>query len=591
MKAIKHIIILLIFSAFFTSCAEDFLSIEPNNKANDGTYWTSETAIRNFAWGFYVNHFPAFGSGWTWGTVFYGQGLSKCDDFTSATKYTDNIPSSATAWRFDYVRRANYFIDRVKNAVIPDPNPATLEHWLGVGYFFRALAYHELIKTYGDVPWYDRVLEEEDPDLYIPRTPRTEIMDQLLIDLKYAAEKVRDNDGNNAVNKYVVLAYMSRIFLFEGTFLKYHNLDQTRATKYLEAAKWAANEVIGSGKYRLNNSYQTNFNAIDLANNTEVILYREYAAGIVMHLLHSYVNKEGQTGTSADAVNSYLCKDGFPISQSSLYQGEQGTRDGRTKIGESVFVDRDPRLRLNIVDSARVSTMGAPSTSGYSCLKYWNKDLKDIAGGLSNTNITDAPLIRLAEVMLNYAEACAELGTLIQDDLDISINALRDRAGMEMPHLQVQGGLPAVGGVLINDAQRDPTVPEMIWEIRRERRVETMFEYFRLDDLKRWAKLEYTDQDKYPLINTGMYIVRNQMLNAKGDPTMDKNITLYNPNTGQTGKEADGVLEGFVIPITSGKRTLTAVELQRAYLEPIPNDQIQLYKSNGVTLTQNPGWE
>src|SRR5699024_5462813 len=111
------------------------------------------------------------------------------------------------------------------------------DHWRGVARFFRALAYADKVKMYGDFPWVGKVLDENSSELYKPRTDRTVVMDSVLADFWYAAENVRSADPETGpqglvVNKDVVLAFMSRVFLFEGTFLKYHDIDQEEAKKY-----------------------------------------------------------------------------------------------------------------------------------------------------------------------------------------------------------------------------------------------------------------------------------------------------------------------------------------------------------------------
>src|SRR5690625_5176321 len=168
--------------------------------------------------------------------------------------------------------------------------PEAVEHWTGVGRFFRCLQYHLLVRSFGDVPWYDEVLEEDDERLYKPRDPRTVVMDNVLSDFKYAAEHVRESDGEDGltVNKYVVLAYMSRAFLFEGTFLKYHDIDQQKAEEYLKEAKWAADQIIQSGNYQVSDNYREMFNSLSLAGNHEMILYRKYEFGVLSHDL--YIN-------------------------------------------------------------------------------------------------------------------------------------------------------------------------------------------------------------------------------------------------------------------------------------------------------------
>ena len=559
-------IIALLIAAFVmtTGCKKDFLERYPLDALVDDTYWSNETNVRTFAFGFYPAYFGGYGSGFAWGKFFSGQALN--DDFAPSTpsQFTQVVPASGGGWSFAWVRKANIMIDRVQRA---DLTEEAKNHWTGIGRFFRALEYHDLVKRFGDVPWYDRELTDSDPDLYKPRDSRITVMDHVLEDFEFAAEHVRASDGTAGltVNKYVVLAMMSRVFLFEGTYLKYHNIDQAKATQYLTAAKWAANEVIVSNKYQIADNFRSVFNSLDLAGKKEVILYRQYESGILTHSLHSYVNGEPQSGVSKDAVESFLAEDGLPISISPLYQGD--------KTIDDVVADRDPRLTETIVPQLRLKgVVSNYSTSGYAVRKFFNEAIKDLPEGSSSLNRTDAPVIRYGEVLLNYAEAAAELGTITQADLDMSINKLRARPGIGMPPLQVIGNQPAVNNVVYDDPERDPTVPSLIWEIRRERRIELMFEGFRLDDLKRWEKLEYTDMQANSDINRGAWIVRADWPSLHADVKIENNAA-----------------EGYIIPapLAGSQRLFTD---PRVYLSPIPLDQIQLYLTNGVTLTQNPGW-
>jgi hypothetical protein len=564
MQNMKKNQLLILFAIVFVmgGCKKDFLQRLPQDTLVNENFWTNENNVRTFAWGFYPAYFSGYGSGYTWGKFFSGESLN--DDFapSTPTAFPKVVPTSGGGWSFAWVRKANIFIDRVQT--VPMSEEAK-NHWIGVGRFFRALEYNDLVKAFGAVPWYGHEMNESSPDLYKPRDSRILVMDSVLADFKFAAENVRASDGVNGltVNKYVVLAFMSRVFLYHGTYLKYHNIDQAKATEYLEAAKWAANEIITSGKYSITDAFRTVFNSVDLSSKKEVILYRKYESGLLTHSLHSYVNKEPQTGASKDAVESFLASDGLPITISPLYQGD--------KTIDAVMTNRDPRLPQTIFPELRLPGVHANySTSGYSVRKFFNEALKDDPTGSSNLNTTDAPVMRLGEVLLNYAEAAAELGTLTQADLDMSINKLRDRPGIGLPHLEVMGGQPAVNGVVYDDPDRDPTVPALIWEIRRERRTELMYEGFRLDDLKRWAKLEYTDTILNPDINRGAWIDRD-------DWPATLNVHIEN-----------NANEGYIIP--AWKPGTERRWDEKYYLDPLPLDQIKLYEAEGVVLEQNPGW-
>ena len=562
-KALLYKVTLFAALLVVSGC-EEHLTRPPLDQMTDETYWTNEENVRTFSWGFYPGFFTGYGSGFTWGSYFSGQSLN--DDFapTNPPQFTENVPTSGGGWGFANVRKANIFIDRVQGVVMA---PEAVEHWTGVGRFFRGLQYHLLVRSFGDVPWYDEVLEEDDERLYKPRDPRTVVMDNVLSDFKYAAEHVRESDGEDGltVNRYVVLAYMSRAFLFEGTFLKYHDIDQQKAEEYLKEAKWAADQIIQSGNYQVSDNYREMFNSLSLAGNPEMILYRKYEIGVLTHALNSYNNREPQTGVSKNAIESYLASDGLPISISPAYQGDRSIED--------VMANRDPRLHETIVPELRLNgVVSNYSTSGYATHKFLNEEIKDLPEGSSNLNPTDAPVIRYGEVLMNYAEAAAELGTLTQEDLDKSINQLRARGEGVVPPLQVIGGQPAVNGAVYDDPKRDPDVSPLLWEIRRERRTELMMEGFRLNDLRRWKKLDYADTVENPDINRGAWVDRNDYPDLQADVTLD----------------GEGE-QGYIVPSTQQQSQRRLYD-ERVYLNPIPLNQITLYRDNGAELSQNPGW-
>lgn len=559
----RKIISILLFSAIFLGCKKDFLERPPQDVLTDDTYWSNENNVRTFAYGFYPAYFVGYGSGYAWGNYFSGQSLN--DDFAPSqpTQFTKNVPASGGGWSFSWVRKANLFLNRIQK--VPMSQEA-INHWSGVARFFRAMEYFDLVRSFGDVPWYGSEMNATSEELYKPRDPRTLVMDSVLADFQFAAANVRESDGTKGltVNKYVVLAFMSRVFLYEGTWEKYHNTPNSNATKYLQAARDAADLVIQSGKYSVAPDYRKMFNSLSLSGNPEVMLYREYDEGLITHSLNSYVNLEAQTGTSKDAIESYLSDDGLPISLSPNYKGDKTIAD--------VMTDRDPRLYKTIVPTLRLNgEVPNYSTSGYSVLKFLNEDIAGLPIGSSNLNPTDAPIIRYGEVLMNYAEAVAELGTITQADLDKSINKLRDRADVQMPHLEIIGGNPAVNGVVYDDPNRDPSVSSLLWEIRRERRIELMMEGFRLDDLERWAKLSYTDTQGNPDINLGAWIV-------KADHPKMKDVKILNDAPA-----------GYIIPAWKPETQRLFTD-PKVYLNPLPLDQIKLYQDHGVELTQNPGW-
>jgi hypothetical protein len=193
-------------------------------------------------------------------------------------------------------------------------------------------------------------------------------------------------------------------------------------------------------------------------------------------------------------------------------------------------------------------------------------------------------------VLLNYIEAAAELADMglyavTQTDVDQTINALRKRAGYaaasRVADMKIIGNQPAVGTTVYDDADRDPSVPSFIWEVRRERRLELLYEGFRLHDLKRWRKIDYTNTRLYPKKNLGAWVVKNTVTKALVLADINGNVTsAANVTTGsgyiKVSQTVRDESNGFVLP--------------RNYLESVPTYQIDFYSRSGYSLTQNPGW-
>ncbi len=567
--------LILILGAGLISCSKDFLEKPPLDQLSDETFWVSEKNVRTFSYGFYTDYFKGYGSGNTWGNFFSGQSLN--DDFAPGTPsaYIKDVPATNGGWGYSYVRKANLFLQKIQDMpVSQNMTEEAKKHWSGIARFFRAMEYCDLVQRFGDVTWYDQVISEKDTaQLYKPREDRAYIMDKVLEDFKYAAENVRVSDGVEklTINKDIVLGFMSSKFLFEGTWQKYHKGSAAKAKEYLEASKWAANEVIQKGKYSLG-KYREVFNSLDLSTNSEVLLFRQYEPKILTHSLMNYVDYEPQTGASKSLMDSYLADDGLPISLSTKYKGDKDVKE--------YFANRDGRMKETYPDSLRLNApkmSTAYSTSGFVTYKFLNESFVN-----DRFNTTDAPILRFGEILVNYAEACAELATvggepISNSDLDKSINKLRKRINVNLPDLRVNGDQPIVNGQVYDDPKRDKSVPSLIWEIRRERRVELVFEGFRYDDLRRWKKLEYTDTEMNPEINMGAWIRKSDFdKSPKPLPTI---VLNKDPKA----------LEGYITPSWQ-PQTQRKFTNPRIYLYPLPTDQIVLYKQHSIELTQNPGW-
>jgi hypothetical protein len=589
-KLLVFISVLLVLS----SC-EDYLDRENLDTFDEGNFWTSEGNMRLFAQGAYTAYFYGYGSGYSWGNYFTGGDWS--DEYSSAAIWTQNPATSGNGWGFTWVRRANIMINRVEKMPVSDE---AKNHWRGIGRFFRAMEYADLARLFGDVPWFDKEILPADVDLsFKERDPLPFVATKIMEDYQYAVENVRINDGTMQINRDVVLAFMSRHLLYFGTYLKYHNIDQTVATTLLEKAKWAADQLITSGKYQVVDDYRGLFTSADLTGNKEIIFFRQYEVAKSTHCIVAYNNQEPQTGTTLKMVETYLSTDGLPIKQSALYNY---ALDNGLRYYPDQCKNRDPRMAATLVDSVRINQAHTGySTTGIPCLKFlpYAANATDLIYQ-GSTSVTDAPVIRYGEVLLNYAEATAELGQFTQADADRTINKLRNRnikknnigANLtKLPAMVLSGSNVTANGIVINDPDRDPSVSPIIWEIRRERCVELIFEGFRRGDLKRWNKYEYlkTKETAGPTtLGKGAYIdlarfpvaTRNKITAA---------VRLYYPNP--TGAP----LKAFIYNLYDANQRRDWIPgdsyYERQYLNSVPLDQIKLYSDMGYVLSQNPGWE
>ncbi|MCH5597722.1 RagB/SusD family nutrient uptake outer membrane protein [Niabella ginsengisoli] len=428
------------------------------------------------------------------------------------------VPVSGGGWNWDALRNINYFLTNYKRVEIPGA-----AHYAGVARLFRAIFYFDKVSSFGDVPWYGSVIDFEDTSLLNKkRDPRTLVMDSILADLDYAIENMNTLESVEKMTKWTALAYKSRICLFEGAFRKYHTeFNLPGADKFLTEAAEAAEELIDSKTYTIYTStpdkaYLELFSSMS-AKEEEVILTRRFSNDLqIWHNVNYYTitASYGRPGLEKKLVNSYLLKDGSRFTDKPDYN--------TIPFVEEVQ-NRDPRLSQTIRTPGYTrigSTTELPpdftgTITGYQLVKFVTSTTEDSY----NRSYNDMPIMRYAEVLLNFAEAKAELGTLTQADLDKSIKLLRDRVAMPNMNLVSANADPddylADQYVNVTGANKG-----VILEIRRERRIELVMESFRRNDLMRWKEGHlYTEQFK------GMYFAGVGPYDLDGDG--DTDVYIY----------------------------------------------------------------
>lgn len=605
----KTIFTIMVALLGLASC-KDYLDRPTLTSYDESNFWRNENTIRMYAQGAYLGYFAGYGSGFGYGN--WGPGyVSWADEDIRTTSWTTttNTSASGAGWDFTWVRRHNLMLNRVANSTTISDEAKN--HWTGIARFFRAMEYADLCSSFGDMPYFDREVFSTEPDeIFKDRDPIGYCVTKIIEDFDYAASNVRLTDGVSQINRDVVVAYMVKRLLYLGTLLKYHNLDQTVATAALTKAKWAAEELISSGRYQIFDDYRAMFTTANtLRNNPEVIFYREYATGVANHAMVTICYVEGQTGTTLRTINNYLSNDGLPIKQSPLYNY---TPD---KYYTDMILNRDPRLLASFADSLRINgvTRGGIgySTTGIACVK-----LQPTYATVDNilyqnrNNITACPLMRYGEVLVAYAEVMAELGQFTQAVADASINKLRNRniqykgaSLAKLPPMVVSGTNITANGVVVDDPDRDPTVSPMLWEIRRERSAELVYEGQRKGDLKRWKKYSYLktiETSGPPDLSMGapfnFFKWGNTSSGNPNNPSDYDRLHAAFPNRGQLHVFTPGDstrVAIYTIWQSASRRDWVEGDIiyERQYFTSLPKDQISFYKEKGYKLTQNKGWD
>jgi hypothetical protein len=518
---------------------------------------------------------------------------SRTSDNTSASGYDMVALGGDSNWGWGALRNINFFLANNVNPNVPE---ATRMHYNGLARFFRAWFYFEKVKRYGNVPWIDKPLDVSDPQLYAERDPRTLVMDNVLADLNFAVENIRtvDDASRTLITKNIALALKSRVALFEGTFRKYHTdkgLANTANTWLTESAN-AAKAIMDSGKFRLHTTggpdaaYRQLFTS-DVPVASEIMLAVVSSASLGIRHAANWYFTSSTTGTRFSFIrpfiHTYLNIDGTPFTSEADYQ---------TQTFQEETKGRDKRLQQTIRTPGYTRVNGgtrvaAPPAFTYTYTGYqpikWSVDDVTIDGGNNSTNAVS--IFRYAEVLLNYAEAKAELGTITNDDWAKTIGALRSRAG-------ITGGLTTLP-TTIDPYLKSVYFPNIsnpvILEIRRERGIELALEGFRFYDLIRWKRGELFEMEW-----RGIYVPEaNKLIDLDEDGKPDVFFFTTTPASQVSGVTYInvGVAAQKLTNGTSGEITwLTNIPRKfddKKYFYPIPETHLL----TNPKLGQNPGWQ
>lgn len=596
-------------SGLFVGCDMDE---EPKASASVSMVFGSEDGLLAYSYSFY-NVLPDQGEAFKRNTTIDYSPKNSLSGMEVGA-YTTN---SSTSWSWTALRNINFFLENNTDESIDE---SVRNNYEGIARLFRARFYFDKLVTYGGVPWIDKVFEDaDDPDLYNARDTRDVIIEHILEDLDYAYENIEESSAtynSTIVNKWTAPAFKSRVCLFEAAWRKYHADDEldfarTGCTEYssddlYQLAADAALEVMENGPYSLytegsyeggRGSYRELFIAED-AVTTEVMMAIETDTELGLGEQNWYYNSSSygpHLCMSRKFALTYLNIDGSPYSEKN--------EDGTYKTFVEECTDRDTRFNQTIraADYTCKNTSGTyeitsanftgHTLTGYQYTKYV---MDDVSYDNAATNSNDIPLMRYAEVLLNYAEAKAELGTLTDTEWAQTIGALRSRAG-------ITGGTAETGTLSTKPTTAEPYIASyypsvsdpVILEVRREREIELCLEGFRLMDLKRWACCDLWVDDPWqgvfiPALNTpldmngdGSYDVYFYDTDEIGDSSYSS-IGLYVGTDDNNLINVEAVDGGYVMKYNYEGRSWP----DRQYLYPIPETVIQI----NPNLEQNPGW-
>lgn len=495
-------------------------------------------------------------------------------------------------WGYVQIRNINLFLESIGTASMLTESQRKM--YEAEARFCRAFGYFAMVKRYGGVPLVTKVQKLEGQDvetLRLPRNKEYEIYDFIKAECQaiesLLPEKRTDNEQYRAT-RYAVNALECRAMLYAATEAKYGNVQldglvgipADKAEGYFKDAKAAAKKIIDSGKFALYSAKS------DKAENFQYLFLDETSANTEQIFTKAFdASDKGNSFDYFNAPQSFKLDYGCVTNPTADFVAEFEYVDGsdgalKVKDGSGnpikyndptdLFKDKDPRMLGSIlypfcpwqggkveVRKGIVKPDGTVVTASSLGDTYEGTNVTIAAkdGTLTSTDVTKTGfyikkfmtpnkvvdwgkgeanwmVFRYGEVLLNFAEACVELGD--NAEALAAVNQLRNRAGIA-PRTSIN---------------RD--------QVRHERRVELAFENHRWWDIRRWH-------------------IADQLLNA----TQFKALNPY--LVWEDGKKVEQMKYIFKIE-DAPKNTRTF--LPKLYYERIPAEAI----STNPNITQNPGY-
>ena len=599
---LTHYIYIGALTLSVSSCFD--LNKEPEGVLSTVKPFTGVGEMTSYLDQFYESGVREQGFNWTGAYIASGDLISDNMSSSAINIRLNGDLTLANASKLDaytQIRNVNFMLTNLDNC--DEKGSARYKQCVGEAHYFKAWFYYTLFKSYGQLTWLDKPLDPNKDQMLLPRANRTVIADSILSDLDKAIANL--NEQNSAasmrVHRDVARALKAEVALYEATWEKYHKakndpfFDPTvtseKITSYLNQCVEACQAIVDRKVWSIyttnnaTNDYRQLFQTEDLSNNKEVLWFKRYDGTNIGNNVDRYLNKGGgSAGITASLVDDYLTIDGQP------FVGTAKT-DAKKVFGDELKPTlRDPRLSQTVcMPGQQLRPDEGPyklppltgasyhkNETGYSILKHVQIDFK---GSLDAEYRGSTPGIqfRYAEVLLNYAEALAELdGAANAAKIVELVSPLRKRVGM--PDMDFDREYNTSADYPFH------ALDKYLQAVRRERRVELAIEGKRFDDIMRWAAAQelIVGQRAVGALFVGSNLENNPAYGGKlvYDKATGNNLYL----TGKSGDELRYILPSNPAGNEQGWRFNPA----RDYLLPIAPRMLNLTENQ---WKQNPGWE
>ena len=599
---LTHYIYIGALTLSVSSCFD--LNKEPEGVLSTVKPFTGVGEMTSYLDQFYESGVREQGFNWTGAYIASGDLISDNMSGSAINTRLNGDLTLANAGKLDaytQIRNVNFMLNNLDNC--DEKGSARYKQCVGEAHYFKAWFYYTLFKSYGQLTWLDKPLDPNTDQMLLPRANRTVIADSILSELDKAIANL--NEQNSAasmrVHRDVARALKAEVALYEATWEKYHKakndpfFDPTvtpeKISDYLNQCVEACKAIVDRKVWSIyttnntTNDYRQLFQTEDLSNNKEVLWFKRYDGTNIGNNVDRYLNKGGgSAGITASLVDDYLTIDGQP------FIGTAKT-DAKKVFGDELKPTlRDPRLSQTVcMPGQQLRPDEGPyklppltgasyhkNETGYSILKHVQIDFK---GSLDAEFRGSTPGIqfRYAEVLLNYAEALAELdGAANAAKIVELVSPLRKRVGM--PDMDFDREYNTSADYPFH------ALDKYLQAVRRERRVELAIEGKRFDDIMRWAAAQelIVGQRAVGALFVGSNLENNPAYGGKlvYDKATGNNLYL----TGKSGDELRYILPSNPAGNEQGWRFNPA----RDYLLPIAPRMLNLTKNQ---WKQNPGWE